>query len=105
MSAACNHQVGYIPPAEVTCGDWNQKLAEFVAKVEENNTQDELDQLNHSGLIRENKACGKCGAPLDRVALGLLNYTEALAIYMADLYHPTQPVTASAFQDDNYGHD
>ena len=105
MSAVCNHHVGFIPPAEVTSGDWNKKLAEFVVKVEMKKLRNEVGNHDQPGLIRENNCCSKCGATLDWVALGLLDYEEASAIYMTTLPHPQQPATGCKYQDGNDGDD
>lgn len=73
----CNHPVGYIPPSDTQAADWNDRLLEFLRKVEDFNVRGQRDQINHPGFVAEFKFCPECGGRIERQGLGLLTYTEA----------------------------
>lgn len=81
--SACVHPVGYVPNELVTATEWNSRLAAFVAKVDDFNERGQRDQIPHPGAVQEFHFCPDCGQPLDRVAMGLLSYTEAYEIHQA----------------------
>lgn len=81
--SACEHPVGYVPDELVTARDWNSRLAAFVAKVEDFNERGQHSQIPHLGTVQDFEFCPACGQRLDRVALGLLTYSEAYEIHQA----------------------
>lgn len=83
MTEPCEHPVGYIPKTVVTAKHWNEKLLAFAAVIDDFNVRGQRDQISHPGFVQEAKFCALCGVKIDRVALGLLTYAEALAIHAA----------------------
>lgn len=85
MTNQCTHPVGSIPGETeiVKSQDWNRRLMEFVALVDDFNVRGQRDQINHPGFIVEFKFCPVCGAALDRAALGLLTYSQAFTEHKA----------------------
>lgn len=83
MATDCDHLVGYIPGGEVKAGDWNWKLKDFVAQVDDFNVRGQRDQINHPGFAAEFRFCPNCGHHIDRIGLGLLSYEEAFKQYDA----------------------
>ncbi|WP_338924763.1 hypothetical protein V0M98_34655 (plasmid) [Pseudomonas silesiensis] len=81
MAADCTHPVGFIPPGPVESKDWNQKLADFIAVVDDFNVRGQRDQINHPGFVTEFNFCPYCRHPIDRT--GLLTYTQAFDHYHA----------------------
>lgn len=70
----CNHPVGHIPPTDTQAADWNDRLLEFVRKVDDFNVRGQRDQINHPGYVAEFRFCPLCGGRIERQ--GLLTYTE-----------------------------
>ncbi|KZN20493.1 MULTISPECIES: hypothetical protein [Pseudomonas] len=83
MASECKHLVGYIPGREVTAEEWNENLLAFVAVVDDFNVRGQRDQINHPGFDEEFKFCPNCGHPIDRLALGLLTYSQAFEQHIA----------------------
>lgn len=83
MGQGCDHSVGFIPHQAVTAKDWNQSLARFVSKVDDFYTRGQRDQINHPGFCKEFNFCPDCGDAIDRVALGLLSYSETFEFHAA----------------------
>lgn len=82
MPADCVHQVGYIPDVATVATDWNERLAAFVAKVDDFNVRGQRDQINHPGHVSEFKFCPRCGQYIDRGALKLLTYSQAYELHI-----------------------
>nr|CEK42286.1 hypothetical protein PQBR57_0333 [Pseudomonas fluorescens SBW25] len=60
--------------------DWNNRLAAYIGNPAGFLERGEHDQHPTPGAVQEFKFCPECGQPLDRVALGLLSYSEAYEI-------------------------
>ncbi|MFL1449189.1 hypothetical protein ACI77O_12410 [Pseudomonas tritici] len=95
MTQNCDHTVGYIPNQVAKAKDWNQKLIDFIAAVEDFNVRGQRDQITHPGTVQEAKFCADCGAKIDRVAMGLLTLAEAHEFYLANLEH-SEPTPAGS---------
>tara|TARA_R110002124_G_scaffold128157_2_gene288511 strand:+ start:715 stop:957 length:243 start_codon:yes stop_codon:yes gene_type:complete len=67
---------------ELNAEDWNSRLMDFMAVVDDFNVRGQRDQISHPGFVSEYKFCTLCGERLDREALGLLTYSEAFDRYM-----------------------
>lgn len=79
ISTRCSHIVGSIPQQGlVPREEWNKALMEFAAKVHDFNERGKRMEVPHPGFIDEFRYCPECGQPLDREALGLLTYPQAL---------------------------
>ena len=79
MNAPCSHPVGYIPgDGFVAAAEWNVKLAAFAIKVVDFNNRGQREQIAHPGFIQEFRFCPVCGKQIDREALDLMTYGQAL---------------------------
>jgi hypothetical protein len=78
----CTHIVGFIPKqGEMSPADWNEKLIAFMAVIDDFNVRGQRYQVAHPGQIDEYKFCPQCGAAIDRSALGLMTFSQALDSY------------------------
>lgn len=78
--SACDHPVGTVLHELVKARDWNSRLAAYISGAAEFPEHGQQDQHPNLGGVQEFNFCPECGQPLDRVALGLLSYSEAFEI-------------------------
>lgn len=79
--SACEHPVGYVLNELVRVRDWNNRLAAYIGNLAGFLERGQHDQHPTPGAVQEFRLCPECGQPLDRVALGLLSYSEAFEIH------------------------
>lgn len=78
MENGCIHLVGNIAGTEVTAAQWNEKLMEFVAKVDAFYGRGQRHQNSHPGYIVEYNFCPSCGHEIEPSEPGLFSYETAL---------------------------
>lgn len=79
--AHCGHIIGHIGMHDVTVSEWNKKIVEFAAVVDDFNVRGQRDQIPHPGHATLYKFCPECGKQNIPTALGLMDLGEAFIEY------------------------